>query len=129
MSPLDLGPQKADALRDVPHLSPVFETRSPSPTASRKTDSSAFAPPPSPLRESAGSLGNAGRNPSPLANGNKGIGMPNGHTRGAKSEGGGVGTWQQIQKGKRRGQDGTGKGGGNAEAEELPRFEADRKGG
>ncbi|KFZ14544.1 hypothetical protein V501_03178 [Pseudogymnoascus sp. VKM F-4519 (FW-2642)] len=128
MSPLDLGPQKSDALRDVPHLSPVFETRSPSPTASRKTDSSAFALPPSPLRESAGSLGNAGRNPSPLANGNKGIGMPKGHTRGAKSEGGGVGTWQQIQKGKRRGQDGTGKG-GNAEAEELPRFEADRKGG
>jgi hypothetical protein len=42
-----------------------------------------------------------------------------------------VGTWQQIQKGKRRAAQDVvaGKRGSNTEAEELPKFEADRKGG
>jgi hypothetical protein len=134
MSPLDLGQQKSDALREVPHLSPVFETRSPSPTASRKPESSAaFASPP-PQRESAesGRMLKAGaentvRKPSPLANGK--MGVPNGHTRGAKSEGGGVGAWQQIQKGRRRGQQEGREKVGFGEAEIPPKFDADRKGG
>ncbi|KAK2058061.1 hypothetical protein LY76DRAFT_73006 [Colletotrichum caudatum] len=167
---------------DAQHLSPINETRSPSPTVIRKGDyppradqSSLVAqnaapevqtdpPAPghkanetkvptanqpkqahtsaqSPKRLSAATQRSAqaatqpqshsqtsGQAPtqSPRVNGIR----ENGHTRGAKSESHGTdGTWQKATKSRKKGADVKNPGSGFVPSEQLPKHEADRKGG
>jgi hypothetical protein len=111
ISPLDIGFAQIENHRDdISHLSPVYEARTPSPTANRKFE-------PALDKKSNGSTASAReQNPGPsklgqklsLANGNQikqAAAEPkvNGHTRGSKSEGFGPGSWQKIPKSKRKG--------------------------
>ena len=112
ISILDIGFTQIENHRDeISHLSPVYETRTPSPTASRKFE-------PTPDRKANGSPDalkdqnpwtmKPGQKPS-LANSNPIKQAPtdskaNGHSRASKSEGGGPGSWQKIPKAKRKGQ-------------------------
>jgi hypothetical protein len=140
MSPLDIGPGQSEALRDdFPHLSPVYETHTPSPTANRKFE---------PVFDNAGveskPASQTGGNESKpalklaLANSTKGnqkqniVAMPNGHTRAAKSEGSGLGSWQKIPKGKKKGNASDQKSGLNGDqnhSEQIPSSDFERKGG
>ena len=112
MSPLDIGlgqGEGRDILReDVPHLSPVYETRTPSPTANRK-----FEPVIDRKFKGSSSKDKEGKTESSLAPSKLGpantnqIKQPaepkvNGHTRAVKSEGS-PGSWQKISKGKKKG--------------------------
>jgi hypothetical protein len=140
MSPLDIGQGQSDTLReDFPHLSPVYETRTPSPTANRK-----FEPIPDNIRAESKATSQSGSNESKpalklaLTNSTKGnqrqniVAMPNGHTRAAKSEGSGPSTWQQIPKSKKKGnasdQKSTSKSDQN-QSEQIPGSDFERKGG
>jgi hypothetical protein len=139
MSPLDIGPGQSETLRDdFPHLSPVYETRTPSPTANRK-----FEPILDNARAESKSTSQTLNNESKptlkiaLANSTKGnqkqsaAAKPNGHTRASKSEGSGPGTWQKIPKNKKKGQASDQKfavnGGENSE--QAPGSDSERKGG
>lgn len=110
ISPLDIGFTQIESHRDeISHLSPVYEARTPSPTASRKFESAIdrklngspdHAKDQNPWMSKPGKLG--------LANGNQvkqalTDAKANGHSRGSKSEGGGLGSWQKIAKGKKKG--------------------------
>jgi hypothetical protein len=133
MSPLDIGP--SEALRDdIPHLSPVYEARSPSPTANRKFDSKlgttrAQKPiTPENISESKPALKLALANSSQKQAGLK----PPGHTRASKSEGGGSGSWQKIPKSKKKGQAYDQKlsvSGSQSQGEHMPKNDSERKGG
>ena len=133
MSPLDLGLQRSDALREsISHLSPVYETRSPSPTASRKLESR-LSPHPSPhwtaesSRVLKATVDNVVQKPHATP-----TGKANGHTRNSKSEGNGPGSWSQIPKWKKKGVANDGKGklnGTQIHSEEVPRHDSERKGG
>jgi Cid1 family poly A polymerase len=140
MSPLDIGPGQSEALRDeFPHLSPVYETHTPSPTANRK-----FEPILDNARaESKPTLQTGGNESKPalklaLSNSTKGnqkqnsVAMPNGHTRAAKSEGSGPGTWQKIPKSKKKGNasdQNSGLIGDQNISEQIPGIDFERKGG
>ena len=107
VSPLDIGAGPADV--DLSNLSPVYETRTPSPTANRK-----FEPSPSRSMQTNGFTSDeSSTTPKPIKlaplNGfafappTSTSPSPNGHTRAAKSEGNGLGTWQKIPKMRRKG--------------------------
>ncbi|KAG9237951.1 zinc finger protein-like protein [Amylocarpus encephaloides] len=140
MSPLDIGAGYHDTVReDLPHLSPVYETQTPSPTASRKFESVIDR--------------NGMRMPLKPVDDNEELGKPstktglinshqskqhsvsqkaNGHTRASKSEGGGAsGSWQKISKGKKKGISSDTKNTtiGQPQSEKLPNKESERKGG
>ncbi|CZR62895.1 related to polynucleotide adenylyltransferase [Phialocephala subalpina] len=134
MSPLDIGTGHNDLLReDLPHLSPVYETRTPSPTTSRKFE---------PLERRAnglgfknveGQLGALDTTHKPIPTNGTLQGSPvsklNGHTRASKSEGA-SGAWQKIQKGKKKGPaESRNNGDVPAQGEKLPAQESERKGG
>lgn len=140
MSPLDIGlgqGEHREILReDVPHLSPVYETRTPSPTANRKFE-------PVMDRKLKGSISNnkEGRSessvtPSKLGplntiqvNQHSAEAKVNGHTRAVKSEGS-PGSWQKISKGKKKGPSETRNSpNGQLEIEKQPIKDSDRKGG
>jgi hypothetical protein len=139
MSPLDIGVGQNDPQReDLPHLSPVYETRTPSPTANRKFEpgldrklSAATVG----AKESKSEDSNSGSKLRP-ANGNQ-IKQapldpkPNGHTRGSKSEGNPSGGWQKIPKNKKKGAASENKSSvlGPAHSERLPNDDSERKGG
>lgn len=134
VSPIDLGLKRSDSLREtVSHLSPVYETRSPSPTASRKMESR-LNPHPSPSRGTTEpsrvlkvTVDNVVPKPHPTP-----ISKVNGHTRNSKSEGNGPGSWSQIPKWKKKGMGNDGKGklnGTHVHSEEVPRHASERKGG
>ena len=139
MSPLDIGSSQNDVPRDdIPHLSPVYETRTPSPTASRKFEpvldrkpSTATTSPKEgkPETSKEGSkLGPVNGNPIKQANTSL---KPNGHTRAAKSEGSPTGAWQKIPKGKKKGHSAEQKSAGNGQphSEKPPNSDSERKGG
>ena len=139
ISPLDIGFTHVENHRDeISHLSPVYETRTPSPTANRK-----FEPT---LDRRANGSPEAAKVQNPwaskagqklaLANGNQIKQAPidpkvNGHSRASKSEGGGPGTWQKIAKGKRKGPGADLKGFPQERdhGEKLPSDSSERKGG
>lgn len=131
-----LGPELA-------HLSPVYETRTPSPTVVRKFDTAikqekpAAAqadgknPRPDPPKANTKNEGRAHgpqeksqkgqkHGQSQKANGNR----ENGHTRSARSEG--DGGWQKAGKGKKKGGNGSGPQG---QGEQAPKNDSERKGG
>jgi hypothetical protein len=131
MSPLDIGIGQSEGRDDLRHLSPVLETRTPSPTANRKFE------PGLDRKSSINSVvrkdekSESSKTPSKLGltNGNQikqAAVNPkvNGHTRASKSEGGNAGTWQKIASSKKK---------GIAKAqplgEILPIDESERKGG
>jgi len=132
MSPLDIGASQNENPRDdMSHLSPVYETRTPSPTANRKfdplTDRKANGYPTrtqskDELFKSGQKLNVSNGNPSKSSTGQQ---HSNGHTRAAKSEGGGTG-WQQPKKSKQKIKSATN---GQPLSEKLPSNNADRKGG
>ncbi|RDW62147.1 hypothetical protein BP6252_11580 [Coleophoma cylindrospora] len=135
ISPLDLGFNHSDTL---PHLSPVYETRTPSPTANRKFDhaserslngnsSHAKASIPD-LRNAASKLVSVnGSQPKPSSADTN----SNGHIRASKSEGGGLGSWQKASKQKRKGQSTEQRSSSNGQqySEKPPYNESERKGG
>lgn len=111
MSPLDIGmsQQLSEQLvrDDMPHLSPVYETRSPSPTASRKLDvntqqTKKGSIPTSSKADASAALKLALTNAQkPLSSSVLSTANSNGHTRNSKSEGGGTGSGWQKQKQKK----------------------------
>jgi hypothetical protein len=140
MSPLDIGSGQNEIMRDdLPHLSPVYETRTPSPTANRKFEPglerkpSAFS---SKTSEQTLDASNEGLKNGPT-NGHQpkqqdpAASKSNGHTRASKSEGAGPNTWQKIPKGKKKGSSAEQKnnGTGQAQSEKPPSNENERKGG
>jgi hypothetical protein len=149
VQPLDIGPSQAELLRDdVTHLSPVYETRSPSPTASRKVDlnlETGRRNVPAGMQNTKGGDSNnalkfALSNSSLKAPINQSQASPapksNGHTRAAKSDGGSSSSilkWQQPKnrkKGQVQGQTAEPKGGPvQGLSEKIPVKDSDRKGG
>ncbi len=140
MSPLDIGLSQNENLRDDLHnLSPVYETRTPSPTANRKFEPvlerrinsvnpyiTELKPDPS---KTAQKLAFANSTlPKQMA---AAAPKANGHTRAVKSEGAGPGTWQKIPKGKKKGPVAEFKSGGSGQhlGEKPPTNDLDRKGG
>lgn len=146
MSPLDIASNKQElAQSDLPHLSPVYETHTPSPTTNRKlelslADEELHRVPSRPATKAADNnftlklaLTNShkpGPDGSAVANSSARV---HGHIRNAKSEGSIlVNGWQKPkQKGTKRGlgneamaQDAT-----QTFSEKLPSKESDRKGG
>ncbi|TAQ85968.1 hypothetical protein B7494_g5708 [Chlorociboria aeruginascens] len=137
--PLDMELSQHDVLREIlPHLSPVYEARSPSPVAHRKAEAGT-------IRSLNGVAinPNDGKAESPSSgsrlsptNGNQikqssSLLKPNGHTRASKSEGGGTGSWQKISKNKKKGPGGELKSAGNGlpHSEMPPMNDSERKGG
>jgi len=112
MSPLDIGLSQHEGREDLQrHLSPVLETQTPSPTANRKFE-------PGVDRKSSvisvvmkDEKAESSKPPSKLGpiNGNQlkqttaQQKAANGHTRGAKSEGSPIKTWQKVQAPKKKG--------------------------
>lgn len=127
---------------DAQHLSPINETRSPSPTTIRKGDHPipSRTARPSNLAEEAKSstqqlpgmtVRAAAAGPSSQAAKVNGI-RENGHVRGAKSESlSGEGGWQKATKSRKKGAEArnAGTGSGSGSSEQPPQHEADRKGG
>lgn len=94
---------------ELSHLSPVYETRTPSPTAVRKPETR--------LRKAKDEENHKSQKPAPRVNGVR----ENGHVRGAKSES--DGGWQKaVGKGKK-------KVNGQVASEAAPKHESERKGG
>ena len=125
---------------DSAHLSPVYETRTPSPSTFRKNDSSWL---PAKLErrsenKAARSVDEKGANaavpqesdkspktPKPTTQASKAAPpRANGHVRGAKSDS--DGGWQKAGKGKKKT---VNVGGPQGHAEQPPKNESDRKGG
>ncbi|KAI9641640.1 hypothetical protein NHQ30_009494 [Ciborinia camelliae] len=141
MSPLDIAHGNNDILqKEFTHLSPVYETRTPSPTINRKLENPKFngsastsdkykaEQPKTNLKHSIGTEQSIKQSTSNL--------KQNGHTRSVKSEGSGPGSssgsWQKIpNKGKKgRGpHEAKTANGGNSHGEKLPVNESERKGG
>lgn len=127
------------------HLSPVYETNSPSPSFPRKLDfppgSAASHPVPrtankgdgrgestkgkhkSPIEQSS-SRGDGSSSPHPRINGH---GRENGHVRAAKSESdpSGPGSWQKIPRGRKKGTETK----AYPQSEQPPKNDSERKGG
>jgi hypothetical protein len=135
MSPLDIGSSGTEVSHDdFPHLSPVYEARTPSPTTIRKFDPS--VPNGRGIHEKDNKLdfakvgSNLGLSNSSLAKQTLGESKPNGHIRAAKSEGS-PGNWQKIVKSKKKGASAELKGdvNGQPQSEKQPRNDSERKGG
>lgn len=108
VSPLDIGLSQSELLReDLPFLSPVYETRTPSPRSSRKFESAMdrkVGIPSKTSEESTATLP-APQKLAPLPNPNKQSLAPNktnGHARGSKSEGGNSNAWQKAGSKKKK---------------------------
>lgn len=138
MSPLDIGLGQSEILRDdLPHLSPVYETRTPSPTANRK-----FEPVIDRKLQGSGSNDKEGQSESSLASSKLGPANTNqvrqsssepklnGHTRAVKSEGS-SGSWQKISKSKKKVPSSEMKSApnGQPQIEKQPIKDSERKGG
>ena len=138
MSPLDIGlGQEGFVREDLPHLSPVYETRTPSPTANRK-----FEAPMDRKIKRSGSNDKEGKSESSFASSKLGPAnvnqirqapeeaKTNGHTRAVKSEGS-PGSWQKISKGKKKGPSSELKNppNGQQKSEKQPAKDSERKGG
>lgn len=135
MLPLDLtGPLELKR-DDQSHLSPVYETRSPSPPATRKFDPE-VKPNGTSSRLNERRPERSGLPKQPVKNGSvnsqqkQGNPTPprvNGHTKAAKSEGGASGQWQQQVRKSKKGNSKA--NGGQPTSEQLPKHDNDRKGG
>ena len=140
MPPLDIGSGYGEgretAREDLPHLSPVYEIRTPSPTASRKFETVMDRKLKGPVnKEKEGRLESC-LPPSKLGPSNanqtkqpEGELKVNGHTRAVRSEGS-PGSWQKISKGKKKGSSETKTSlNGQPQIEKQPIKDSERKGG
>lgn len=123
---------------DLPYLSPVYETRTPSPRTIRKPDAAV-----EPRVNGISKISNDLPRLPPLAtkgvvNGHEfksslSLSPPklNGHTRGSKSEGGNSNAWQKAGNKKKKGisAESTSSGNGQPLSEKPPRKESERRGG
>lgn len=150
IAPLDLAIGDHSVVQDLQHLSPVYETRTPSPTVVRRFENSAthdkpvFPPassghkearpdPPKSSQKSPLEGGPAltkkesvsGNVPHPRING---ITRENGHVRAAKSESDHPSGWQKPKSRKKQA-DLKNAAIGHPQSEQPPKNEADRKGG
>lgn len=136
VSPLDIGFGLNENQRDdTPHLSPVYEARTPSPITSRKFESAMDT------KHNGSAINIREQTPEVSKLGSKLNGIQvkqasvdsktNGHTRAAKSEGSSFGNWQKIPKNKKKGPAAELKGvaQGLAHGEKLPNDDSERKGG
>lgn len=138
MSPLDIGLGQGDFVReDLPHLSPVYETRTPSPTVNRKFE-------PVMDRKLKGLVNNDNEGKAESSANSSKLGpaninqmkqptleqKPNGHTRAVKSEGS-PSSWQKISKGKKKAPSSEFKNSpnGHVQGEKQPTKDSERKGG
>ncbi|KAK0628253.1 hypothetical protein B0T17DRAFT_486800 [Bombardia bombarda] len=153
IAPLDLATGDFTVTQDLQHLSPVYENRSPSPTVVRRFDAPIIA---SPLRAQSGSgrelrsefsrgaqksspvkspptgpspkLDSASRSPI-LETRLNGLARENGHVRAAKSQSENLSVWQKSKPRKKCAADPKQAVNGFAQSEQLPKNDADRKGG
>lgn len=136
MSPLDIGFGHIENQRDdAPHLSPVYEARTPSPTANRKFEPGLDRKPNGSSFNMRDEKFKVGSKPN-ATSGNQMKHSPtdsnvNGHTRASKSEGGGSGNWQKIPKNKKKGPiaDSRVSLQSQAYSEKPPNNDSERKGG
>ena len=140
MSPLDISLSQSELTReDLPFLSPVYETRTPSPSANRKFDhvleqkingvpgkkaNDTVKTSPT-LQRSTLNTNQLQSKESAPAN------KANGHTRNAKSEGGSSSSWQKAggKKKKAGTSDNSAITNGQSMSEKMPHKESERKGG
>lgn len=132
MSPLDIGP--SETFRDdISNLSPVYEIRSPSPTAHRKLEprlgNARFQ---KAISQEANFEPKVTPKSTPSSGPPKQAGLkPPGHTRASKSEGSGFGTWQKP-KTKKKAQapdQKLGPSSSQSQSEQVPQNDSERKGG
>ncbi|KAL1841057.1 hypothetical protein VTJ49DRAFT_7441 [Mycothermus thermophilus] len=157
LAPLDLATSEYVAHQDFPHLSPVYENRTPSPTASRRFEPSPIVHSPgvSPAKEfpkgpsKSGSGSSNGGNNSRTPNSSSsrqqqqdsttrspaheqrinGLVRENGHVRAAKSQTDSFSGWQKSKSRKKGASDLKHAANGFPQSEVPPKNEADRKGG
>lgn len=140
MSSLDLTGSHDNKKEDISHLSPVYETRSPSPSTTRKFETDAkdngVSSKQSERRTEKPALPKQlqknGPSNSQQKQTNAAPPKANGHTRSAKSEGGMSGQWQQmpIKKNKKTGSTNSKSTVGvQTTGEQLPKHNGERKGG
>ena len=111
----------------------MYETRTPSPTATRKFESLDRRLNGLAFKGTESKLASPDTTPKPITtNGHAMQGSPtsksNGHTRASKSEGA-AGAWQKIQKGKKKGPGDVKNSESLGHNERLPGQENERKGG
>ncbi|KAI9047078.1 hypothetical protein LZ554_009151 [Drepanopeziza brunnea f. sp. 'monogermtubi'] len=144
VSPLDLAQIQDHTRDDLNHLSPVYETRSPSPTANRKFEpverkitgttngatwkgAELYAKFENAGPKSGQSNGQSNGQINGLHSDQAAISKVNGHTRASKSEGT-AGNWQKITKSKKKAE-GKSIGEGHPQSEKFPAHVNERKGG
>ncbi|KAL2262521.1 hypothetical protein VTK26DRAFT_1051 [Humicola hyalothermophila] len=148
LAPLDLATGDFAALhQELPHLSPVYEHRTPSPTVTRKFElstASSQTPNAGPSKETpkAGLKSPAGKSPTrqteatssrPSAQEHRlnGLARENGHVRAAKSQTESYHGWQKT-KSRKKGSAADSRfstNGFGGQSEQPPKNDADRKGG
>ncbi|KAI1204873.1 uncharacterized protein F4807DRAFT_465239 [Annulohypoxylon truncatum] len=145
---LDLATEHRLQSSEHSHLSPVYETNSPSPSFSRRLEppfdqvpvfpNAAAHNPPDFKPESAKGKQKSPIEPPPsrlegvpLPNPRvNGLARENGHVRGAKSESDNTGNgWQKMTRGRKKGNDAKPRSEVYPQSEQLPKNDSDRKGG
>lgn len=154
LAPLDLATQDFGVHQEIPHLSPVYEHRTPSPTVSRKFEPSPGTQSPgsgshkenrsdfskqsqkapvnkSPTSSSSNRQLNDSANRSPVQDQRvNGVTKENGHTRTTRNHSENAGGWQRSKQRKKvGGGDSKHLVNGSSHSEQPPKNEADRKGG
>ncbi|KAK0632179.1 hypothetical protein B0T14DRAFT_490580 [Immersiella caudata] len=145
IAPLDLATGDFTVAQDIQqHLSPVYEHRTPSPTAVRRFDVPPVGQPPLALKDQrpdpsrpsqktppvgpAMKYDSSNRSP-PLDSRVSGGSRENGHLRGVKSQAEPANSWQRPKARKKGVADLKGAANGFAHGEQQPKNDADRKGG
>lgn len=139
LAPLDLATSEYVVPQDQPHLSPVYEHRTPSPTVVRKSEGIPFQ---QSSRAGSGKEPRQGQKSQPTGPSSKqhdrspvlehksnGLPRENGHSRNGKSPTDHFGSWQKQKPRKKGGMDLKQTANGHAQSEQPPKNEADRKGG
>ncbi|OTB07410.1 hypothetical protein M426DRAFT_8783 [Hypoxylon sp. CI-4A] len=144
---LDLATENRLQTTEYPHLSPVYEANSPSPSFTRRLElpfdqaptlpntvahsqpelkpETAKAKQRSPIEVPSRTEGFTLSNPRV-----NGLSRENGHVRGAKSESDNTGSgWQKMSRGRKKGNDPKPRSEAYPQSEQLPKNDSERKGG
>ncbi|RYP73899.1 hypothetical protein DL771_003341 [Monosporascus sp. 5C6A] len=146
---LDLATGDRQQSTEFPHLSPVYEANSPSPSFSRKLElpsnpavahpiSGAGGRPEGGIDEPSSKAKQKSAVETPRPEGSdlpnpriNGLARENGHVRSAKSESDNAAGngWQKIPKGRKKGAETKSRNDANPQSEQLPKNDSERKGG
>ncbi|KAI1645776.1 uncharacterized protein F4817DRAFT_161899 [Daldinia loculata] len=144
---LDLATENRLQATELSHLSPVYETNSPSPSFTRRLElpydqapavptTMAYSQPDfqaEPSKAKQKSLVETSPRvdgPMPLHPRVNGLSRENGHTRGVKSESDNASTgWQKMSRGRKKGNDTKARSEAYPQSEQLPKNDSERKGG